>query len=523
MLPKTRRHDRRTWLVGALALAGWLTASLTGFASPASPGPADRSRSPAGPSRRDRHAEHDLHVRGHRLGHHRHGAEPGSESASTAPGRTSLRRARTGPAACVFTGRASSRSDRGGTSSARGAAAGPPATTRWSTRRGSWSTRRPRRHHRRRHPPRRRLPRRSRRAAPTPKPTANPRPTPKPTPKPTAKAAAKPTPKPTPPSRRRRPRRHRPRRRRRLRPRPTTPRPIAVVADSPSETPDRAQTTPSRVVASGRRWDVGAAVSGSGDEGTSVRRADVRVARAGGRDVRHLPAGRPAPAAAGRRCGRSPPRSTPSPAPAPVVVEPMTAIVDEDLTPVDDDAPLKEVRKASRRATAAATAARRGQLGPDVRQAAAEGRGAREGRLSARPDQLGARCGAIGRARSARSRRRSRDPRITRRLPARAHPRRHHGLDPRAIQSSEPPPAAPPRRAAGTARACVGTCAPRSRTFRCARSGARSPPSPAPSGGAILGSTYFLGLVLAWMRARAPSQSGSNGLPGSSRSMTSGA
>ena len=35
----------------------------------------------------------------------------------------------------------------------------------------------------------------------------------------------------------------------------------------------------------------------------------------------------------------------------------MTAIVDEDLTPVDEDAPLKEVRKASRRATAAATAA----------------------------------------------------------------------------------------------------------------------------------------------------------------------
>ena len=47
----------------------------------------------------------------------------------------------------------------------------------------------------------------------------------------------------------------------------------------------------------------------------------------------------------------------PSPAPAPVTIEPMTAIVDEDLTPVDEDAPLKEVRKASRRATAAATAA----------------------------------------------------------------------------------------------------------------------------------------------------------------------
>jgi hypothetical protein len=47
----------------------------------------------------------------------------------------------------------------------------------------------------------------------------------------------------------------------------------------------------------------------------------------------------------------------PSTVPPPVVVEPMTAIVDEDLTPVDDDAPLKEVRKASKRATAAATAA----------------------------------------------------------------------------------------------------------------------------------------------------------------------
>jgi hypothetical protein len=47
----------------------------------------------------------------------------------------------------------------------------------------------------------------------------------------------------------------------------------------------------------------------------------------------------------------------PSPVPDSAAVEPMTAIVDEDLTPVDDDAPLKEVRKASRRATAAATAA----------------------------------------------------------------------------------------------------------------------------------------------------------------------
>ena len=39
---------------------------------------------------------------------------------------------------------------------------------------------------------------------------------------------------------------------------------------------------------------------------------------------------------------------------------------------------------------------------------------------------------------------------------------------------------------ARTARACVGACAPRSRTLRCARSGARTPPSPAPSGATIL-------------------------------------
>jgi hypothetical protein len=47
----------------------------------------------------------------------------------------------------------------------------------------------------------------------------------------------------------------------------------------------------------------------------------------------------------------------PSTVPPPAVAEPMSAIVDEDLAPVDDDAPLKEVRKASKRATAAATAA----------------------------------------------------------------------------------------------------------------------------------------------------------------------
>jgi hypothetical protein len=50
-------------------------------------------------------------------------------------------------------------------------------------------------------------------------------------------------------------------------------------------------------------------------------------------------------------------RGDTSPVSGPVAVEPMAATVDEDLAPVDDDAPLKEVRKASRVASAAATAA----------------------------------------------------------------------------------------------------------------------------------------------------------------------
>jgi hypothetical protein len=47
----------------------------------------------------------------------------------------------------------------------------------------------------------------------------------------------------------------------------------------------------------------------------------------------------------------------PAALPAAVVVDPMDAIVDEDLAPVDDDAPLKESRKATKRATAATAAA----------------------------------------------------------------------------------------------------------------------------------------------------------------------
>jgi SH3-like domain-containing protein len=47
----------------------------------------------------------------------------------------------------------------------------------------------------------------------------------------------------------------------------------------------------------------------------------------------------------------------PVPLAAAAIADPMTAIVDEDLAPVDDDAPLKESRKATKRATAATAAA----------------------------------------------------------------------------------------------------------------------------------------------------------------------
>lgn len=45
------------------------------------------------------------------------------------------------------------------------------------------------------------------------------------------------------------------------------------------------------------------------------------------------------------------------PGPAPVIEDPMIAIVDEDLAPVDEDAPLKETRRASKRASAVTAAA----------------------------------------------------------------------------------------------------------------------------------------------------------------------
>jgi hypothetical protein len=64
-----------------------------------------------------------------------------------------------------------------------------------------------------------------------------------------------------------------------------------------------------------------------------------------------------------RRRNDDEPAKVPKAKPVPAVVaaaavaDPMIAIVDEDLAPVDDDAPLKESRKATKRATAATAAA----------------------------------------------------------------------------------------------------------------------------------------------------------------------
>jgi SH3-like domain-containing protein len=54
---------------------------------------------------------------------------------------------------------------------------------------------------------------------------------------------------------------------------------------------------------------------------------------------------------------KSVPAAVPAVAPAAAGADPMIAIVDEDLAPVDDDAPLKESRKATKRAAAATAAA----------------------------------------------------------------------------------------------------------------------------------------------------------------------
>ncbi len=94
-----------------------------------------------------------------------------------------------------------------------------------------------------------------------------------------------------------------------------------------------------------------------------------------------------------------------------------------------------------------------------------------------------------------------------------------------ATPSLEPPQAAllspsPENRAAGRCRRRRAR-APERGTSRCVSGERKAQRAPAPSRSAP--NQRFGGLVRARIRARAPSQSGSNGLPGSSRSMTSGA
>ena len=164
-------------------------------------------------------------------------------------------------------------------------------------------------------------------------------------------------------------------------------------------------------------------------------------------------------------------------------VEPMTAIVDEDLTPVDEDAPLKEVRKASRRATAAATAAAvassvRTFAKPPPKGVERAKVGYRRVRISSEPDAV--RSVELGRL--------------------------DRGDEVEILDSHEGflRVRTPDDITGWILRHTVVSC-------------------PQPRYGRLAAPYRFGGLVLAWILASAPSQSGSNGLPGSSRSMTSGA
>ena len=178
-----------------------------------------------------------------------------------------------------------------------------------------------------------------------------------------------------------------------------------------------------------------------------------------------------------RRCRR------PLAAAAPVVIEPMTAVVDEDLTPVDDDAPLKEVRKASKRATAAATAAAvatsvRTFGKPPPKGVERAMVGYRRVRISSEPDAV--RSVELGRL--------------------------DRGDEVEILDSHEGflQVRTPDDITGWILRHTIVSATASSR-----RAGATS--------GAALASR---GLRPAWIRARAPSQSGSSGFPGSSRSMT---
>ena len=353
MLPRTRRRDRRSWLVGAFALAGWLTASLTGFASPAlartcgsitiaggtvSPGTGSPSTTfTFAVTVSDTTGTPPVWVRVRVHGSWSDLAPTGSDWTGGVLF-TGTRELPVGSWGYLFRARTAGgiNCDHTNVNPSRVVVTAPPPPPPPTPTPAPTPTPTPK-------PT----------AVPTPKPTAIPTATPKPTPKPTAKAAAKPTPKPT------------------AKPTKTptktatkvptkaptkaaTPRPIAVVIASPSESPETTEAPRAGVVGA-----IGGGASGGpgpGDEGSSVVGPMVGLLALTTAICGIF-------LLVGRRRRRQDEDTVgtrhvdPSPAPAPVVAEPMMAFVDEDQTPVDEDAPLKEVRKASRRATAAATAA----------------------------------------------------------------------------------------------------------------------------------------------------------------------
>jgi Bacterial SH3 domain len=353
LLPKTRGRDRRTWLVGAFALAGLLTASLTGFASPAlartcgsltitggtvSPGTGSPTTTfTFAVTVSDTTGSPPTWVRVRVQGTWSDLAPTGSDWTGGVLF-TGTRQLPVGSWGYVFRARTAGgiTCDHTQVNPSRVVVTAPPPppppTPTPTPKPTPTPTPKPT-------------------ATPTPKPTATavPRSTPKPTPKPTPKATVKPTPKPTP----------KPTKAPAKAPTKTktaTPRPVAAPA-SPSD-----DASPTESPSGALAGVVGAAGGGaSGGPGPGGEESSVIMPMFGLLALTTAMCG--IFLLVGRRRRRRDDDAVgarhvdPSPVPAPVVAEPMTAIVDEDLTPVDDDAPLKEVRKASRRATAAATAA----------------------------------------------------------------------------------------------------------------------------------------------------------------------
>jgi hypothetical protein len=234
---------------------------------------------------------------------------------------------------------------------------------------------------------------------PTPTPIPTPKPTPKPTPTPTARPTPKPTPKPTPrPTARATPK---------PTPKPVKPPPVAPTK-APNATSAASTTSPatSSPTASASPTAAGGAIgaggpvdgSGSGPGSTSDGGANLillALALVGGGGGLLLFAARRRSRrreddAPGEHAPATPPPIGPGVA-APVAVAEMTP-VDDDLAPVDDDAPLKRSRKTVRKApiaaVGAAAAAARTFAKPPPRGVTRAKVGYRQVRISSEPDAV---------------------------------------------------------------------------------------------------------------------------------------